>query len=166
MGGADAGNFTAEVLPGIAEVDWLEKPAVDVVLGVLYEHLEELKNMLPGLGLDITLHINTPKMAELMWSADLAVGAAGSATWERCCLGLPTISLELADNQHYANEKLGENGVVKLVDGKLSFSQGVKKAVDQLVTDNGRLISMSEKSLKLVDGKGTQRVIKVLMDLH
>ena len=38
-------------------------------------------------------------MAELMAAADLAIGAGGSTTWERCCLGLPALSICVADNQ-------------------------------------------------------------------
>ena len=38
-------------------------------------------------------------VAGLMGRADLAIGAAGSTAWERCCLGLPSIVLALAANQ-------------------------------------------------------------------
>ncbi len=38
-------------------------------------------------------------MAEIMSKSDLCIGAGGSTSWERCCLGLPTISFAIADNQ-------------------------------------------------------------------
>jgi UDP-2,4-diacetamido-2,4,6-trideoxy-beta-L-altropyranose hydrolase len=38
-------------------------------------------------------------MAELMARADLAIGAPGTATWERCYLGLPAVTLVLTENQ-------------------------------------------------------------------
>ncbi len=41
-------------------------------------------------------------MAQLMADSDLAIGAAGATSWERCCLGLPTVMVVLADNQRYA----------------------------------------------------------------
>jgi spore coat polysaccharide biosynthesis predicted glycosyltransferase SpsG len=34
-----------------------------------------------------------------MYDADLAIGAAGSSVWERCCLGLPQVLMVTADNQ-------------------------------------------------------------------
>ena len=36
----------------------------------------------------VVLHPQLPSLAELMVKADLAIGAAGSTTWERCSLGL------------------------------------------------------------------------------
>ena len=38
-------------------------------------------------------------MAALTADADIAIGAGGSSAWERCCLGLPSLVLILADNQ-------------------------------------------------------------------
>ena len=44
-------------------------------------------------------HWNVTAMAKLMAEADLAIGAGGTTTWERCCLGLPAVLLIVADNQ-------------------------------------------------------------------
>ncbi|MFP3733021.1 glycosyltransferase, partial [Bacillus sp. SIMBA_006] len=43
--------------------------------------------------------VSVSDMARRMAEADLAIGAAGSTSWERCCLGLPTLMLILAENQ-------------------------------------------------------------------
>ncbi len=165
MGGADESNSTQEVLAGIARVDWNEKPAVDVVVGPLFECLDELKSFISRLDVEVTMHVSTRKMADLMLKADLAVGAAGSATWERCCLGLPTISLELADNQHFANSRLAGNGLVKCLDKNVPVSNGIKKAISELLLDKSSLVEISMKSLKLVDGKGAQRIARMVMEL-
>ena len=50
-------------------------------------------------------------MAELMTSCDLAIGAGGSTTWERCALGVPTIQIELALNQRYISSAIQAAGV-------------------------------------------------------
>lgn len=45
-------------------------------------------------------------MAQLIYEADLAIGAAGSSVWERCCLGLPQVLMLTADNQKIILENL------------------------------------------------------------
>ena len=54
-------------------------------------------------------------MAELISKCDLAIGAAGTTAWERCCLGLPSIIITIADNQTAVAEgaiECGESGMV------------------------------------------------------
>ncbi len=50
-------------------------------------------------------------MAELMVWADLAIGAGGATTWERCYLGLPSITLVFAENQLETTVDLAAIGV-------------------------------------------------------
>ena len=38
-------------------------------------------------------------MAEVMTAADIAIGASGTSSWERCVLGLPTIQIIQVENQ-------------------------------------------------------------------
>ena len=45
------------------------------------------------------VRVGVDNMAQLMAESDLAIGAAGSTSWERCCLGVPTIQVVLAQNQ-------------------------------------------------------------------
>ena len=56
-------------------------------------------------------------MPALTAAADLAIGAGGSSTWERCCLGLPTITVVLADNQRGAAAALAERGAATVGSG-------------------------------------------------
>jgi spore coat polysaccharide biosynthesis predicted glycosyltransferase SpsG len=93
-------------------------------------------------------------MAQLMADSDLAIGAAGATAWERCCLGLPTLMLVLADNQHYLAEVLVGAGAAKLLD------------LEEL--NNSELISslgMGLTASTLVDGEGVARVLQALRGL-
>ena len=97
FGGTDPGNETAKVL---AALSLLNRPElrVDVVVGAKNPHkkaIAETCRSLPG----VRFHCQTEKMAELMARADLAVGAGGTATWERLYLELPTVTVAVAANQ-------------------------------------------------------------------
>ena len=54
-------------------------------------------------------------MAELMLDADLAIGAGGSTSWERCCLSLPTFIFLIDENQRMIVEQLVKFRSVKLL---------------------------------------------------
>ena len=45
-------------------------------------------------------------------------------TWERCCLGLPTIQVITAPNQEYLAQSLARNNVIKLVDTIDQINEG------------------------------------------
>ncbi|MFL9599001.1 UDP-2,4-diacetamido-2,4,6-trideoxy-beta-L-altropyranose hydrolase, partial [Aeromonas veronii] len=53
---------------------------------------------------DVTLLRESHRMAVLMAEHDLAIGAAGGMTWERACLGLPTLAVPIVDNQVFNDE--------------------------------------------------------------
>src|SRR3546814_20305276 len=57
---------------------------------------------------NIVLHRQVPYMAELVARADVGIGAGGAAMWERCYLGLPTITVKCADNQVRTTERSEE----------------------------------------------------------
>ena len=48
-----------------------------------------------------------------MASADAAIGAGGTTTWERLCLGLPCITYALADNQEAYSQVLADRGLIQ-----------------------------------------------------
>ncbi|MDZ4320263.1 MAG: UDP-2,4-diacetamido-2,4,6-trideoxy-beta-L-altropyranose hydrolase, partial [Phenylobacterium sp.] len=107
----------------------------------------------------LTLHVDTPDMAELATAADLAVGAAGSAMWERCVLGLPSVVVTIADNQIPAATAMAKAGAVLVVDGRAdSFGVDFDRAMTRLFIDETLRASLAENSAELCDGEGAARV--------
>jgi spore coat polysaccharide biosynthesis predicted glycosyltransferase SpsG len=102
-------------------------------------------------------------MAQLMADSDLAIGAAGSTTWERCCLGLPTLMLVLAENQRSAAAALEQSGSVKLLDS-LDAIPIVLRSMLSLVVTTDVLSQLSQKSCLVTDGQGASRVTNVLSE--
>ena len=108
----------------------------------------------------IRLHAGTDRMAELMHDADLAVGACGSTSWERCCLGLPSISILLADNQQMIAAELEKAGAHIIVDRNDALD--LSSAVQRLVSDTSLRQRMSAAAFSIVDDHGTGRVIAAM----
>ena len=89
-----------------------------------------------------------------MIAADLAIGAGGSASWERCALGLPAIVLTLADNQAWTARALAEAGAAL---NPSSVADAAREAL-KLMDETDRLREMSARAASLCDGRGAERV--------
>lgn len=81
-----------------------------VVVGRTNPHIPALQEYIKKMS-GSELIIQTKEMAALMDSADLFVGAGGSITWEKAYLGLPSLTIAIADNQVEFSRNLHEKGV-------------------------------------------------------
>ena len=100
-----------------------------------------------------------------MSNADLAIGAAGSTAWERCCLGLPTIQLILAENQAASAAALAATGAAVTLD----HPDKIISMLHSLIFDLGalgHLKSMSEAAASVTDGEGARRVVDAVISLN
>ena len=99
-------------------------------------------------------------MAKIIAQADLAIGAGGSSSWERCALGLPAVSISIAENQLEINEGLASAGAVRDLGFVSKLTEGaIRKSVLDLLNDRPALIEMSQNAFSLCDGLGVDRVI-------
>lgn len=100
--------------------------------------------------------LDAAQMAHLMVAADVAVGAAGSSSWERCCLGLPSIIVILAENQRAIAAALQRAGAAIVVD--LADSRALESALAELLGDGPMRARMADAAAAVVDGSGGSRV--------
>ncbi len=113
----------------------------------------------------LRLHFDATNIADLMASADLAVGAGGASTWERACLGLPTLAVIVAANQRAMIKALARNGVllaVDMADADLDgvFDTALSRLCDPVLRGDMRLAAAS-----LCDGLGADRVAEAILAL-
>lgn len=157
LGATDPDNHTAAVLEGIAESGLAL--AVDVVLGSGAPHLEAVRRACAELPLQASLHVDTEDMPRLMTAADLAVGAAGTSTWERCCLGLPALLVVIAENQRRVAQAVSAAGAAQLLSGPRSALAGqVAAALRDLAADPAALQALGRRAAAICDGRGADRV--------
>ncbi len=155
FGQVDAGNATAAALDAIDASGF--SGSIDVVLSSRAPHLEAIRKRATG---RTTLHVDTKEMASLMLAADLAIGAGGTTTWERCCLGLPALAVEIADNQHELLSRVAATGaLLNLGLAGPAITAGIAEALKQLLGDPAKLQKMSAAASALVDGRGSERIL-------
>lgn len=158
FGGTDPQNLTSKILESLAQIDWITVPSIDVIMGGQSPYIDEIDKKIKNYPLKVSIAIDVSDMAERILTADLAIGAAGSTTWERCCLGLPTILIECAENQREICERLSKRGVVILIGNTASIShKHITKAIEQILRSKKLWQQMSSKSFMVTNGLGTKR---------
>lgn len=160
FGGSDPTNETSKALDGVLEFG-RSGLAIDVVVGAANPHRDTVQRKC-GTSPHASYHCQVGNMAELMAKADLSLGAGGSASWERCCLALPTIAAVLADNQARVAETLARQGaLVNLGESGSLDATDYSTAIGRL--DKAALREMSRVAGTLVDGRGADRVAAELV---
>lgn len=163
LGLTDAGGMTRRVVDAIAP--WMAELTVDVAIGGSAPGLPGLRR-LAQLDPRLVIHVDSLAMAELMAQADAAVGAAGSTTWERCTLGLPSILLVVADNQRPAARAMAERGAALVVDAEAQdFEAALEGSLRRLLTDAGCRAGLATASAAICDGLGADRVAAAFLAL-
>ena len=160
FGAIDAGNYSEIAWRAVRAI--AKEAEIDIVLGGNAPHLKRITEAIHS-DTRAHLHIDTLGMAKLMAVADLAVGAGGTTTWERACLGLPTIVTAIADNQQDNVRALAEIGAALSVSTGDGYAERLMDAVSSLKADPRRLASMSRTVGELVDGKGAERLATILL---
>ena len=105
LGGGDPDNVTLKVLQALSQVE-MDGLEVVVVAGGANPHFQELQAAANNFPHRMRLLANVDHMAELMAWADVAISGGGSTCWEMAFMGLPAITIILADNQRPVAEKL------------------------------------------------------------
>ena len=161
-GGADAANLTrlavqAFQAPELAHIE------LDIVVGAAYAHKSSLEELVAQPG-NATIHRQLADLADLMAKSDLAIGAGGATTWERCCMGLPAIVISIAENQRPACEALSAD---KLIDylGHVDqvTSELIRARVLLFLNKPDLLRDLGERGMRLVDGNGVLKVTKMMI---
>lgn len=163
FGGVDIGNHAALTLEALSHPRLLHL-AVDVVLGTAAPHRADVEVRVSQRP-NTTLHVGLPSLAGLIARADLAVGAAGTTSWERTCLGLPSLVVPLADNQKQGAQALEAAGVARCLDlqPEAETVETLQEVLLELVGAPDALQAMSEACLQIGDGWGLARVVTALL---
>jgi spore coat polysaccharide biosynthesis predicted glycosyltransferase SpsG len=109
FGLSDVGGITARAVNLLLAL--APGTPIDVAMPASSESLARLAPAIPR-SPGLTLHLDALDVADLLLEADVAVGAGGASTWERCCVGVPSVAVAVADNQRDLVARLTERGVL------------------------------------------------------
>lgn len=161
MGGVDKDNVTGKVLNALRVCPLPAECEITVVMGVTAPWLAEVQQQTHIMPWPTRVYIGVTNMAQLMADSDLAIGAAGATSWERCCLGLPSVLVLLAANQISIAAALSKaKGAVQL---ELSDLNRLLSRIPAIRGDRTALATMSHEAAKICTGEGIIYVANLLM---
>jgi UDP-2,4-diacetamido-2,4,6-trideoxy-beta-L-altropyranose hydrolase len=162
FGGGDPLDYIGRTLLALLNVNMPHHITISVIFGSLAAMTFEHQRLISKIPVKIKTYGAVTNMAEILASCDLVIGAAGGSSWERCCLGVPSIVFPIALNQVSIAKSLASAGVSKvlsdqdLVNGKLeSVISGMFQGEDLRI--------MSRKASSICDGTGVEKIIGELI---
>ncbi|CAG9295142.1 UDP-2,4-diacetamido-2,4,6-trideoxy-beta-L-altropyranose hydrolase [Celerinatantimonas diazotrophica] len=161
FGGADPVHATLKLLTGLNKVEKARTIHWRIVAGAANPDWLQLQTLCQTCSLAVELIHHDPNISQQLDWADFAIGAAGGMTWERCCVGLPTLAVPIVDNQSFNAQVIDHFQLARLLD----FTQ-----LDNTLVLNNVLAELGQKanvyrhnSQRLIDGYGANRVAKQLI---
>jgi UDP-2,4-diacetamido-2,4,6-trideoxy-beta-L-altropyranose hydrolase len=161
LGGVDQFNATGQVLHALKTCALPPECRISVVMGLTAPWLENVRELAALMPWPTEVVVNVNDMAQRMAVSDLAIGAAGSTSWERCCLGLPTLMLVLAENQKPSAHALDAAHAARLIGAVSDISVQLQCAVREL-SDSACLIRMIRAASAITDGQGVGKLLKTM----
>lgn len=151
-------KFTKLILENISDV------SVEIVVGESFLFLDELLELKKNYNSRVVLHKNVLDMARTMRDCDIAVGAPGTATWERACIGLPSAYLSTNTNQNPIINQLSKSGFCEFFGdaSEITKEEFIHK-MKQFINNRRKLEQMFNLNTRNVDGLGTERVVMQLI---
>lgn len=165
MGGVDLPNATGRVLDVLKKSALSSDCQISVIMGATAPWLADVKMKAASMPWVTEVVVSVDDMAKRMALSDLAIGAAGSTSWERCCLGLPTLMVTLAQNQLAGASALQDAGAALLVGDVNDIENNLEQLI-KLAGLKSKLKCMSEAASKLCDGGGSTAIVDYIGHLN
>ena len=158
LGGSDPGHL----LPLLLET--LETAAgefsVTAIVGPYVDHQAEIERAAECGHRPVRLLRAPSSLRDVMLDTDLAISAGGQTLYELARMGIPTVALQVADNQAGNLRAMACAGAIEMVRGV----RDVRAAVEQLVARQDARMRLSAAGRELVDGQGAMRVARIIAE--
>lgn len=165
FGGTDPTNETLKTLRALSNLKQYNFD-VNVIVGASNPLKEDIKRYCE-MQKNFNFYCQVSNISTYMNIADLAIGAGGTTTWERCYLGLPSITITVADNQIEATKAVEyKQSTIYLGHYNSVTEEQIKQEVEQLFHDKEALINLSKSASLLVNAEivNTKPLSRVILE--
>tara|TARA_R110002096_G_scaffold25004_4_gene78626 strand:+ start:7623 stop:8657 length:1035 start_codon:yes stop_codon:yes gene_type:complete len=130
-----------------------------LVMGKFTATDEKIAGYIPNLSIEKRAF--SDHIVEIMIDSDFAICGGGSTSLQLACLGVPCIALPIAENQTMLIKYLeGKGAIATPMGSRLSLADTVTQLMDPT-----RMREMSVAGSSLIDGLGSERIIRRLFQL-
>lgn len=166
FGATDANNLTLKTLQLLSQRTDINE--INIIVGSSALHIKSVQAFIDEQSLknfqNINLHINPNNIAQLMQNAYLAIGAAGTTSWERCASGLPAVVVIQAENQRQIAHQLQQAKVITYIE-ESEMTKLLNKRIDQWLNNDLNYEFAVTQAMNICDGLGSKRVAKNILNL-
>lgn len=161
FGGTDDHNITERAVRSLNAI--AGKLNIVINMGPGTKSAQGLQNAVDKSAHQIDLVRHSRDIFKLMVSSDLVVCAGGNMLYELAALGVPSVSIAAEREEMFNVGYLSQIGTTQGVgwEGELNESR-LSKTIANLLKDKNRRQKMSANGKKEVDGKGLERVVKII----
>lgn len=164
MGGVDRTDVSSRVLLALKACALPADTRIRVVMGPHAPWLSRVKEIATAMPWPTQVLVGVSNMARIMADSDLAIGAAGSSAWERCCLGLPSLMLVLADNQKDAASEIQKAGAAITLAATESLENDLRSCVSELIENPNAIHLLIEHAQNVTQGNGAALVTAAILE--
>lgn len=165
VGATDPFNLTYIILDKLQSYPLQNEFIFSIVLSSLAPKLQELRTFLDSISFNLNteLLLDVANMSDLYLNSHCCIGAAGSSSWERASIGLPTAQFPIVDNQQNIQNTLFSHGAILNVKIPTSplFSSQIFDFLDSALTSRSDFLDLSSSSLSLGIKSGASNVVKL-----
>jgi len=165
MGGSDPYGLTLQALRALDGMEDSDKEAfrVTVAIGPAFLHEEELRVWLTGARRQYECR-RGDSLLDLMVNSDIALVSFGTTVYELAAAGLPALALSITADHAQSAEVFAQSGSLMHLGLFSSISPAqIQSAVRELTNHQQLRLEMAQRGQALVDGKGAERVAKLLV---
>jgi UDP-2,4-diacetamido-2,4,6-trideoxy-beta-L-altropyranose hydrolase len=159
FGGSDPDNITLKILKALDCALKMKHIKWTIIAGAANQNWNSLRNFTNQTQMEITLIKQTNQIARLMSNHDFSFGAAGTMAWERACIGLPSITFAIAENQNYGIEVIRHFDLGETLDVSDISLNKLMVALNRLKNKANNYL---HRNHAMVDGHGVKRLIAKL----
>tara|TARA_B100000989_G_scaffold50276_1_gene33235 strand:+ start:12944 stop:14026 length:1083 start_codon:yes stop_codon:yes gene_type:complete len=159
-----SGSHTTKYIKTILKIfneNFYRKIFLDIVVDKNFKKSKEIAESLKRRR-NSCIHYDLPDLSGLMMKADFSIGTAGSTTWERCCLGLPTILINSSLNQKLNSKAMELTKAAIVLKPNKNLENNIREFSFLLCTNSKIYLKISKKAYSICDGNGIERVINHL----
>lgn len=167
-GGTDVYNIIPKFIDTLLYIDRHEKQyTITAICGMFCNYYHEIREKYDFLDVNVNVISSTPNIIDYFIESDLVISASGSTLYEICATGTPAISYSISEDQIYNATTFSELGVIPYLgdigQGNVIYDNLLPCIID-LASEIKRK-KISSKMKRIVDGYGTQRIIKEINKL-
>jgi UDP-2,4-diacetamido-2,4,6-trideoxy-beta-L-altropyranose hydrolase len=159
FGGTDPGGYTIKVADALKNIH--DGVHINLILGPAFSYSNKLDEVLSETNRKFDLLLSPKNLIEIMKNADIAITAAGIVLYELATLGIPSIVLPQAKHQEDIAKTFEKSRACVNI-GIYPSGELIYNSTIRLMEDDPLRRQLSENAQQFVDGKGAERVIKLL----